>query len=467
MPLSVSSNVQQLSNGNGANGGTGTDLGISALDKIGFYGATPVVQPSGNAEAALTRGQPGGIVATAASTNTPTSIPVQATSEVSLALNTKLSQVGTGFALALSSTTDFILVNKPTQQAGLAVGTARIANATQVSVTFANFSAATISATAGETYGFVAIRGMPFTTATITPAVVSAATSNEQTFTVTGIRVGDAVALNPPSNVTNVTVGGVRVAGNNSVAVTFVNTSPTTATTPPAGSYTFFSTGGIDTANNVVSIQSDIGSSLPGPSGSTTSSFSYTVTGLAATDQVMSISKPTQQAGIGYTGGFVAAANVIGIGYTNFGPTVTPTGSEIYGLTIYRPQPAAPCVVYSAALSPSAVAPNTTSSQAFTLTGLVNSSMVFVNKPTSQVGLALMGSRVSGTNQLELTFANTTAATITPTAGETYTVANFQQPVPDTGCAWIFQATPQMQANAVLSNAIRSALVSTGMMAGA
>ncbi len=265
---------------------------------------------------------------------------------------------------------------------------------------------------------------------------------------------------------TNVTVGNVRVAGNNSVGVTFMNTSPSTATTPPAGSYVFFSTGGIDTASDLVAIQSHAGTVI-GPTGSTTSSFSYTVTGLAITDQVLAISKPTQQAGIGFTQGFVAAANVIGVGYTNFGPTVTPTANEIYGIAIWRPQPAAPCVVYTQSLSPAAVGANTTSSQAFTLTGLINSSVVFVNKPTHQAGMTIMGARVSGTNQLEITFANTTAATITPTQGETYTIANFQQAIPDAGSTWLFQATPQMQQMAVLNNAIRAALVAEGLISGA
>lgn len=443
----------------------GKTLGGSATDTIGFWGATPVAQPAGASQAALSRGLAGGIVATAGSTNTPVSGPIQATSEVNLALHNKLSQVGTGFAFALAST-DFVFVNKPTQQAGLAVAASRVVNATQVAVTFANFTAATISATAGETWGVVAVRGLASTSVTITPAVVSAATTNEQTFTVPGISVGEAVALNPPSNVTNVTVGNVRVAGNNQVAVTFVNTSPSTATTPPAGAYTFFSTGGIDTSGNVVAIQSHVGTAI-GPAGSTTSSFSYTVTGLLATDQVMSISKPTQQAGIGLTAGFVAAANVIGVGYSNFGPTVTPTANEIYGITVYRPAPAAPAVIYTQALTPAAVPPNTTTSQAFTVTGLVNSSMVFVNKPTSQIGMTIMGARVSGTNQLEITFANATAATITPTAGETYTIANFQQAVPDAGNTWLFQATPQQQQMAELGNAIRSALVSAGLIAGA
>ncbi len=445
----------------------GKVFGTIASDAIAFYGATAVVQAVGNAQAALGRGVAGGIVATAGSTNTPTSIPVQATSEVLLTLNQTLSQVNTGFWFQMSSTTDFVIPAKPTQQAGLAVGSARIANATQVAVTFANFTTATISATAGEKYGFVAIRGIPATTVTITPAVVSASTTNEQIFTVPGIRVGEAVALNVPSNVTNVTVGNVRVAGNNQVAVTFVNTSPSTATTPPAGSYVFFSTGGIDTVNNVFAVQAGIGSGLPGPVGTAVSSFSYTVTGLATTDQVVGLSKPTQQTGLMYGTAFVAAANVLGVSYTENAATVTPTANELYGLTVFRPAPAAPCIIYTPTLSPAAVAPNTTSSQAFTLTGLINSSVVFVNKAASQVGMTIMGARVSGTNQLEITFANATANTITPTAGEVYTVANFQQPVPDAGNAFIFQASPQQQQMAVLTNAIRAALAGTGLIAGA
>jgi hypothetical protein len=73
---------------------------------------------------------------------------------------------------------------------------------------------------------------------------------------------------------------------------------------------------------------------------------------------------------------------------------------------------------------------------------------------------------VSGANSLAITFANITGATITPTAGENYVIANFQQPVPDNGSAWLFTLTPQELQNVVLSNAMRTALVSTGLMAG-
>lgn len=45
MPITTYSATQQLSNGNGAEGGPGTVLGQSALDKIALFGATPVVQP--------------------------------------------------------------------------------------------------------------------------------------------------------------------------------------------------------------------------------------------------------------------------------------------------------------------------------------------------------------------------------------------------------------------------------------
>ncbi len=51
--------VKELSDG----GGDGARLGQSATDKIGFYGATPIVQRSGAAQAA--------VAATAATASTP------------------------------------------------------------------------------------------------------------------------------------------------------------------------------------------------------------------------------------------------------------------------------------------------------------------------------------------------------------------------------------------------------------
>lgn len=460
MPLSTSSATKQLSDGNS----NGTILGKSATDYIGFYGLSQgVVQPSGAAQAALARGVGGGIIATNATSQTPGGISIQSTNEVGMSVGVT-TNAATGASFALAST-DFLFVAKPTQQAGIGIGHVRYSTSQAVAVQFGNFSAATVTATAGEKYGIVALRGLPFITQTITPAVVSAATAAEQIFTVPGIKVGDVAAAMPAAATTNILIAGVRVAGANQVGITFANTSPTTATTPASGVYTFWSTAGVDAASNVVEVQKNIGA-LAGPTATNVSAQSVTMTGLAVSDVVMGLNKPTAQA-ILVGPAFVSGANALGINFTNPNATVTPTTYEVYGVTLWRPQPAAPVVNYAPALSPSPVPPNTTTSQLFTVTGLVANSVVWVNKPSAQPGLGIVGSRVSGANGLEITFCNATAATITPTAGETYAVANFQQAVPDVGDTWIYALSPQMQANAGLSNAIRGALVSTNLIAGA
>ena len=79
--------------------------------------------------------------------------------------------------------------------------------------------------------------------------------------------------------------------------------------------------------------------------------------------------------------------------------------------------------IYSQALTPSAVAANTTAEQTFTVSGLAVNDTVFVNKPTAQAGLGIVGARVSAANTLAITFSNNTAAGINPTAGETYSIA--------------------------------------------
>ncbi|WWQ12990.1 hypothetical protein PQ43W_44 [Ralstonia phage PQ43W] len=76
----------------------------------------------------------------------------------------------------------------------------------------------------------------------------------------------------------------------------------------------------------------------------------------------------------------------------------------------------------AAVLSPSAVAANTTAEQTFAVAGLNVGDAVFVNKPTAQTGLGVVGARVSAANTLALTFSNNTASPITPTANETYQI---------------------------------------------
>lgn len=74
------------------------------------------------------------------------------------------------------------------------------------------------------------------------------------------------------------------------------------------------------------------------------------------------------------------------------------------------------------ALTPASVANAVSAEQTFTVPGLLLEDAVYINKPTTQAGLVIGGVRVSAANTLAINFGNLTAATITPTAGEVYTV---------------------------------------------
>jgi hypothetical protein len=95
--------------------------------------------------------------------------------------------------------------------------------------------------------------------------------------------------------------------------------------------------------------------------------------------------------------------------------------------------------VFSVTLSPVSVGVTTTTEQTFAATGigLLTTDLVLVQKPTSQAGLGIVGSRVSAADTLAINFVNMSAATITPTASEVYKVGVFRiQPnwsAPSTG----------------------------------
>lgn len=82
--------------------------------------------------------------------------------------------------------------------------------------------------------------------------------------------------------------------------------------------------------------------------------------------------------------------------------------------------------VRTATLSPASVAANTTAEQTFTVNGLRVSQAVFVNKPTAQAGLGIVGARVTAADTIGITFSNNTAAAIVPTASQVYTIVAFR-----------------------------------------
>ena len=69
----------------------------------------------------------------------------------------------------------------------------------------------------------------------------------------------------------------------------------------------------------------------------TTAEQTFTVTGLNVGDFV-EVNKPTTQGGLGIVNSRVSAANTLAIAFGNLtAATITPTASEIYYLTVTRP----------------------------------------------------------------------------------------------------------------------------------
>lgn len=68
----------------------------------------------------------------------------------------------------------------------------------------------------------------------LTPAAVGAATTAEQTFTITGLQVGDSVQVSKPTTQAGLGIVNARVSAANTIAIAFIN--PTAGSlTPTAG----------------------------------------------------------------------------------------------------------------------------------------------------------------------------------------------------------------------------------------
>lgn len=70
----------------------------------------------------------------------------------------------------------------------------------------------------------------------------------------------------------------------------------------------------------------------------TTAEQTFTINGLKINDVIVTINKPTVQAGLSVDGWRVTAANTIGILFgNNTGSGITPTASEKYTIVVMRP----------------------------------------------------------------------------------------------------------------------------------
>lgn len=75
-----------------------------------------------------------------------------------------------------------------------------------------------------------------FYTVTLNVSSVAANTTSEQTFTVNGLLTSDVVVVNKPSHDTGLGIGGCRVSADNTLAITYINTTGS-AIDPSSESY--------------------------------------------------------------------------------------------------------------------------------------------------------------------------------------------------------------------------------------
>jgi hypothetical protein len=312
----VTSNVRQLSDGNGLSGGPGTSLGISVQDKVGFFGVAPVVQPGQNGLPQRTTAN----VTIYASTQTPTLVAPNTTGERAMTVTGVLA-------------TDMVaVINKPTTQAGLLVGTARVSAANTIQVTFGNDTAATITPTAGETYDVITVGAAFQTTVTLTPAAVGPNTTSEQYFAVTGVLPGQIVFVNKPTVQAGLMIVNARVASAGQVAVQFQNLTAATITPTAGESYVFAAVAAISPAPVMTRITQLL--TPAAVAANTTAEQTFTVTGLVAGTEVF-VSKPTVTANLVVAGVRVSAANTLAINFANnTSASITPP-AETYSIAYF------------------------------------------------------------------------------------------------------------------------------------
>jgi hypothetical protein len=167
----------------------------------------------------------------------------------------------------------------------------------------------------------------------------------------------------------------------------------------------------------------------------------------------------------------VTSAGVIGINYGSVVTSSTPTSSEVLVATVQRQQPLNPMMVYSQSLNATTCAATTSVEATTTVTGLLVSTSVIVNKPTCTPGILIVNARVSAANTLAIQYMNLTTTSIN-VPSETYLIGNIQLQGPGIGLtttAGLFVSQnyyPSLQQSVTLANALRTAFVNMGMIAG-
>jgi hypothetical protein len=487
-----------------------------AATPFGFNGET-CLQPSQPTQAAISYALGVSAIAVYSSTQAaPASVAADTTAE-------------RDFTVTGVQAGSVVYVTKPTAQAGLGIAGARVKAADTVAVTFINPTAGAVVPTTSQKYRIVEIRGALVQTAALTFATAVAADStreyihtlassarvksakvapglnnaassaassvaNTTTKSATTLPALDTTAnklrgtphtliVNKPTLQADLGIIGVRVVDNNQIGLLFANTG-VAEDTPTDETYSFVSINGVALGQSIVTYLVDVGT-VAAILTITTQEVDYTLNGVAATDKVVGVSKPTLKAGVGIAGARVKSAGVVAVTYAN--PTagsVTPDADETYSIFIDKTDSDFGPILaqFSVAITPAAVATLTTAEETFTVTGLVSGAPVVVNVALGAgydtelgsklpTGFGVVGARVSATDTLALVFYNGSAASITP---GTLQITVMQAPVGasgDTdgadGSAVVYPYNEQLQALVEGYNALQDALAVTGFWAGA
>jgi hypothetical protein len=257
-----------------------------------------------------------------------------------------------------------------------------------------------------------------FLTTAVSPTGVANITSAEIGVSVVGLEAGDIVIINNPGGVTaGIGDGTARTSAANIVGITLIN--PTAATATPAGS----------TSVSVVCFKgwTGAGTVTLTPTALAAGSIveqQFSVTGVRAGELVI-VNKPTHQNGMAILGMRAVSEGVLGLTFANpTAATVTPTAAQSYKVLSLPGLNAQTGIrVETVVASLSAVTNVHADEQALTLADVVvGDAVLSVSKATAQAGLGLVGWRVSTTSSVGVVLMNPTAATITPTSSDTYTV---------------------------------------------
>lgn len=438
-----------------ANSPDGYVLGTVSTTPIGAYGVTGVPQRSNANQLTVSTG---GTAGTLISVQT-ISLPAQG-----LGANTTVSQAFTATGSPILGG-DFLAVNPQVSVvSGGGIGNIRAHTNTAGAVIMQFFNVgttATVTGYAASQYQISAFRGLA-NAISFSPTGVAANSTSEQTFNVTGISPDDLVFIAKGAEQAGLGLAGVRAAGNNKIAVNFMNVSTGAITPTAAETYSYFGTGGLSANSNILVYGVNVGT-LAAVAGNVTTNWvvvqnGITVSSILATDIAFGTQKPGFQAQLAVVGQRVTTANAIGIDLATGNVTgVTPTASEIYSVGIYRQAPAAPMTLISVTCTPTALAGQTSAEQAFAVTPVAAGSFVWVNKPTATAGIGIVGVRVSGTGVVGIQFANALVSTTVTPPAEVY-VFGVTPPFPSGGCNFSTQVANSLINTVSQTNELRAAL---------